>query len=182
MKKPNKQQHQGKFHGTIDEQLKFLENLEKHKPPVVMEQSIGFQIASTATRLRIEMLRKFKKYDYEITPEQGHVLNTIRDSEGISQSEIADRTMKDKPTITRILDILEKKKMIGRHPDENDRRIYKIFLTKEGREQIDIFGQILAEVDSRAFRGLGEREIRALREILHRIRINIEHGDDGTSR
>jgi DNA-binding MarR family transcriptional regulator len=174
MKRTHKPPPPGDFTGSIEEQLKFLEHLKRTKPSSAMEQSLGFLIASTMTRIRILMLRKIKEYGYEVTPEQGHVLNTIGEFEGISQSEIAERTMKDKPTITRILDILEKKKLISRKSDTGDRRAYKIYLTGSGREKIAMFTKIIAEVDRKAFMGLEDGDIRKLEEILRAVRANVD--------
>ncbi len=164
--------HPDGFHDSVDEQLIFLEHLEKTKPPTVMEQSMGFLIASTMTRIRILMLRKIKEYGYEITPEQGAVLNAIGESEGISQSMIAERTLKDKPTITRILDNLERKNLISRKADSGDRRAHKIYLTGSGRDKIDMFRQIIGEVDAKAFAGLDSKDFKKLEEILRTVRAN----------
>ncbi|MBP7735734.1 MAG: MarR family transcriptional regulator [Spirochaetes bacterium] len=165
--------HPDGFHGSVDEQLKFLEHLEKTRPPSVIEQSMGFIIASTMTRIRILMLRKIKEYGYDITPEQGAVLNAVGESEGISQSMIAEKTLKDKPTITRILDNLEKKSLISRKADSGDRRAYKIYLTGSGREKIEMFRRIIAEVDAKAFAGLDQKDLRKMEEILRAVRANV---------
>jgi MarR family transcriptional regulator, transcriptional regulator for hemolysin len=161
------------FHGSVEEQLKFLEHLEKTKPPTIIEQSMGFLIASTMTRIRILMLRKIKEYAYDITPEQGAVLNAIGESEGTSQSMIAEMTLKDKPTITRILDNLEKKNLIRRRADSGDRRAYKIYLTETGKEKIEMFRRIIAEVDAKAFAGLDSRDLNKMEEILRAVRVNV---------
>jgi DNA-binding MarR family transcriptional regulator len=175
MKRPNDRHSQyGSFPGSIDDQLKFLEHLVKSRPPKAIEQSMGFLLASAMTRMRIVVLKKIKEYGYDVTPEQGMVLNAVEDSEGISQSEIAERTMKDKPTITRILDILEKKKLITRHSDAADRRIFKIYLTDTGREKIAVFRKIIAEVDKRAFMGLSANDMKILKRFLSSIRSNLE--------
>lgn len=166
--------HPGELNGSVDDQLKFLENLRRSKPPNGIENSPGFLIASAMTRLRILMLRKIKEYGYDITPEQGHVLNAIGESGGLSQSEIAGRTMKDKPTITRILDILEKKKLIERRTDTGDRRAYSIYLTRSGKEKIAMFMKIIEEVDEIAFRGLSDKDMGKLDEILGRVRTNVD--------
>ncbi len=174
MKKEKKSiMHPDGFHGSVDEQLEFLEHLEKTRPPTVIEQSLGFIIASTMTRIRIVMLRKIKEYGYEITPEQGAVLNAIGESEGISQSVIAEKTIKDKPTITRILDNLERKNLISRKTDSGDRRAYRIYLTETGRERIEMFRQIIAEVDAKAFAGLDSKDLIKMEEILRAVRANV---------
>ncbi len=166
--------HPDDFNASVDDQLIFLDHLKRSKPPSAIEQSLGFLIASTMTRIRILMLKKIKEYGYDVTLEQGHVLNTIGEFEGISQSEIAGRTMKDKPTITRILDILEKKKFISRKSDTGDRRAYKIYLTGSGREKIAMFRRIITEVDKKAIMGLEDGDIRKLEEILRAVRANVD--------
>ena len=52
----------------------------------------------------------------------------------MSQVELAEMTFKDKPNVTRMLEVLERKQLIFRQPDENDRRAYKVFLTEVGQQ------------------------------------------------
>jgi len=85
---------------------------------------------------------------------------------------IAERTLKDKPTITRILDNLERKNLISRKADSGDRRAHKIYLTGSGRDKIDMFRQIIGEVDAKAFAGLDSKDFKKLEEILRTVRAN----------
>ena len=111
---------------SIDQKIRFLEDIEKLQSPI-LDKSLGFLLDVTNAKLKIEMLRRFKENGYDITPEQWIVLNSIREREGVCQRELADLTFKDKPTITRILDLLVKKQLIRRETDSKDRRIFKIW-------------------------------------------------------
>ena len=174
MKKRNETRHRpDDFNKSLEQRLEILEKVGK-LTSTILEKSTGFLIHRTSVRLRIDMLRKFKEKGYDVTPEQGLVLNTVWEHEGIYQRELADRTMKDKPTITRILDVLENKKLIYRQADSSDRRIFKIFLTNEGKKKIESFSSIISEVDARAFGGLTKAEIISLKKNLLKIRNNLE--------
>ena len=70
--------------------------------------------------------------DLDVTPEQWVVLFRLYEREGLTQSELGDRTVKDKTTVTRILDRLEKKGLLYRRRDTRDRRSQRIYLTESG--------------------------------------------------
>ena len=96
--------------------------------------SVGFLLGATYNKLAALLMHRLKAYD--ITPEQWSVLYHIVDDEGMIQKEIAARTFKDKPTITRILHQLEYKGFIVRQEDEVDRRSLRINATDQGRQLI----------------------------------------------
>ena len=50
--------------------------------------------------------------------------------DGISQQELCNATYRDKPSITRLVDNLEKLELVKRVASDTDRRINKIFVTK----------------------------------------------------
>lgn len=84
-------------------------------------------------RIKTELNNAFQESGVNITSEQWGVLKCLWQEEGISQSEIAEKVDKDKASITRILDIMQKNNLIKRCDDELDRRSYRIFLTEEGK-------------------------------------------------
>ena len=84
--------------------------------------------ASTAIARRLQ--KNFKQAGLDITIEQWSVLYHLWKQEGISQQELCNATFRDKPSITRLVDNLEKANLVKRVASENDRRINLIFLTK----------------------------------------------------
>src|SRR5258708_5818441 len=85
--------------------------------------------ASTAIARRLQ--KNFKQSGIEITIEQWSVLYHLWKEEGQSQQQLCDATFRDKPGITRLVDNLEKQKLVKRVPSKEDRRINLIYLTKE---------------------------------------------------
>ncbi|MCB2361328.1 MarR family winged helix-turn-helix transcriptional regulator [Clostridium estertheticum] len=49
-----------------------------------------------------------------------------------SQKNLAEVSSKDQSTLTRIIDILERKNFIERHPNKEDRRSIAIHITADG--------------------------------------------------
>ena len=64
----------------------------------------------------------------------GQFLFTYINCDGKSQNEIAEKTIRDKVSVTKIIDNLEKHKLVKRALDEKDRRVRRIFLTDEGKK------------------------------------------------
>jgi len=89
-------------------------------------------IASTAIARRLQ--KKFNAAGLNITIEQWSVLYHLWKKEGISQQELCNAAYRDKPSITRLVDNLEKAGLVKRVAAENDRRINRIYLTKQAQK------------------------------------------------
>jgi DNA-binding MarR family transcriptional regulator len=88
--------------------------------------------ASTAIARRLQ--KNFKQSGLDITIEQWSVLYQLWKQDGQRQQQLCDATFRDKPGITRLVDNLEKLKLVKRVPSKNDRRINLIYLTKEAMQ------------------------------------------------
>lgn len=136
-----------------------------------VEKSIGFIIYRTALAMKATLQRTLKERGLDITPEQYGILHVLREEEGLSQKEIGNILFKDKPNISRMLDALERKRLIFRQP--TDRRRYSIFLTEEGKSLIEEILPIGLQLTEKAIKGLLVREIEALESMLNKIYGNI---------
>jgi DNA-binding MarR family transcriptional regulator len=120
--------------------------------------------------------RFFLSKNFDITPQQWHALNRLWRQDGISQAKLAKKTYKDYSFTTRLLDDLEKKKLVIRVKDPGDRRVNKIYLTDEGRDfKYKIIPSFL-EMSEKLREGLSDEELLALRRLcLKLIRNYQEH-------
>ena len=84
-------------------------------------------IASTALARRLQ--KNFKRAGIEITIEQWSVLYHLWKEDGISQQQLCDATFRDKPSMTRLVDNLEKLKLVKRSAAKDDRRKKIVSLT-----------------------------------------------------
>ena len=69
-------------------------------------------MASTAVARRLQ--KNFRQAGLEITLEQWSVLYHLWKEDCLSQQELCNRTFRDKPSITRLIDNLEKQKLVKR--------------------------------------------------------------------
>lgn len=133
------------------------------------EKAPGFLISRTAMRLRLGLRRVFVEHGQDVTPEQWGVLLCLWREEGLTQSELADRTIKDRTTITRILDLLEKKGLATRRKDASDRRTFRIHLTEAGHQVREVLFPLVRGYAERIYADLLDAEFAALETIMGKI-------------
>jgi MarR family transcriptional regulator, organic hydroperoxide resistance regulator len=128
--------------------------------------------ASTAINRRLH--RNFRANDIALTPEQWLVLQYLSLKDGISQQELANITYKDQPSITRLLDNLEKHSLIARLADRMDKRSNLIHITKAGQIIHHKARVIVLQTMQKALNGIAEDEIHAGEKTLKKIFKNLE--------
>lgn len=84
--------------------------------------------------LRTFMRHKFKTHCIDITFEMLQVLRFLWEKDGVNQQEIADAIIKDKASLTYLIDNLVRRKLVKRTPDHQDRRNKIIVLTAGGHQ------------------------------------------------
>ncbi|SMC24565.1 DNA-binding transcriptional regulator, MarR family [Clostridium acidisoli DSM 12555] len=94
------------------------------------DESIGRLTNITNKNLLHFLNKNLEKFN--ITTEQWTVLFNLSNQNKISQKSLAKITNKDQPTLTRILDILERKNLIERHSSKEDRRSFLLHITENG--------------------------------------------------
>ena len=138
-----------------------------------LNDSYGYLINLAAQRLKYALHQTFQAKGYDVTPEQWAVLNRLWEQDGLSQVELAERTFKDKPGTTRILNLLEKKKIVVRRPDEDDGRVLRVFLTKTGKDLKEKLILCAEEVLVKSGRNLTKEQLTEFKRTLNQILDNL---------
>ena len=138
-----------------------------------LEKSIGYIINKTAIKLKTELLNNFRSKGLHITTEQWAVLICLKEKDGKTQSEIAEALIKDKTNVSRILDGMEKRKLIERRAHENDRRSFRILITKKGKALVEDLIPIAHKVNKASTDGLDKKDIRELERLMKAIYNNL---------
>jgi DNA-binding MarR family transcriptional regulator len=128
--------------------------------------------ASIAIARRLQ--RKFNSAGLNITIEQWSVLYHLWKQDGRSQQELCNRTFRDKPSITRLVDNLEKLQLVKRVPSESDRRINLVFLTKQGIKLEEQTMNIAEETLNDALTGISIENINLCKEMLQQVYDNLK--------
>lgn len=97
-----------------------------------LDKSIGMYINSINRKILRFLSLNLKKYN--ITTEQWSVLLHLTEEDGVNQKQLAKKVDKDQATLVRILDILERKKLVIRKKSAEDRRSFLIYVTLEGKK------------------------------------------------
>jgi DNA-binding MarR family transcriptional regulator len=128
--------------------------------------------ASTALARRLQ--KNFKQNGMEITIEQWSVLYHLWKQDGLSQQELCNATFRDKPSITRLVDNLEKLKLVRRVSSKEDRRMNLIYLTDTAKriqdQTMDLANQTLNE----ALVNVDPAEIELCKSVLQQVYDNLK--------
>lgn len=137
-------------------------------------KNFGFVIERTMKRIRQDLQRRLNEMQAGITVDQWVILDLLSRRDGIGQNEIADRTYKDAPTVTRIIDLLCKKNLATRERDDNDRRRFRITLTQEGKERVRLVLPTVLELRRQGWDGLTDEDYANLMRILNTVYHNFD--------
>ena len=143
-----------------------MSNLRETKP-------FGIHLDITLKLIKQDLIRRFREHDIDLTPEQWTILAELTKKESIYQRELAEGTFKDAPTVSRIIDLLNKRGYITRQEDEDDRRRFLISLTPSGRAIYDQSAPLVYESRKVGWDGLSDQDFVHLSRILGRISSNI---------
>jgi len=102
------------------------------------------------------------------------VLGPIWKQEGISQKEIAEYCGKDKTSVTKIIDTLEKKNYLVRFSDQIDQRVKRVVLSNKGKKLMNDAMPVIKQTKSELRTGISNREINLLKSILGKIYTNLK--------
>ena len=127
--------------------------------------------ASTAIARRLQ--KNFKQNNVEITIEQWSVLYHLWKQDGLSQQQLCDATFRDKPSITRLVDNLEKLKLVKRVASKSDRRINMIYLTREAQQLQEHTMEVANQTLNEALNGVTNGQIEIAKEVLQNVYDNL---------
>lgn len=128
--------------------------------------------ASTAIARRLQ--KKFNQAGLNLTIEQWSVLYHLWKEDGISQQELCNSTFRDKPSITRLVDNLEKLNLVKRSPSSNDRRMNMILLTEEARKLQEQSMELANQTLNEALEHVPVDKIDICKEVLQVVYDNLK--------
>lgn len=104
-----------------------------------------------------------------LTHGQFFLLVAIMEVEGLLPSELAERTAQERPTITGLLDRLEREGWIERRTDPRDRRVLRIYLGSRGLESRTELLALFEETNQKFLDRLSMEEWNQMQSFLVRL-------------
>ncbi|MBL1174032.1 MarR family winged helix-turn-helix transcriptional regulator [Pantanalinema sp. GBBB05] len=138
---------------------------------VLAPHGMGYRIKLLSQLLA----RRFQEQldPFGLTPFHWVVLCCLWEEDGLATSSIADKLQQVGGTLTGVLDRMEERGVIRRERDQNDRRIWRIWLTDAGRKLEDILPPIAVELREQAMQGIPLTERERLSELVDLIIANL---------
>lgn len=125
--------------------------------------------------LRKELSQRFKENNFPIGGEEWGMLLHLWRQDGRSPSELADLTIRDRTTVTRLIDGMVKKDLVKREIDPNDRRRSLIFLTPHGQSLQQQLVPIAQELIHQSLKGISQQDIDHAVRVMKQMAENM-HG------
>ncbi len=135
------------------------------------DQDIGMLTNKVSKKLTSYLNNKLEKFN--ITTEQWTVLLKLSKKNKISQKLLAEVSGKDQSTLARILDILERKAFIERHPSKEDRRSFEIHITDSGLNIIGEVSPFLEDLFNKLLKDISPEKLEVYNAVLLKIDKNI---------
>ena len=114
-----------------------------------------------------------QKFGINISQDQWLVLGPVWKNEGISQKDIAEYCGKDKTSVTKIIDTLEKRNLMVRYSDQIDQRIKRVILSNKGKELMEKSMPIMEQTRNEVRKGISDQEISLFKTVLRKIYTNL---------
>ncbi len=130
-------------------------------------------VGKVSTAINRTFLRSFANEGIEISTEQWSVLACLWQKDKVTQQALCTLTLKDKPSMTRLIDKLEKANLVTRVADHNDRRINLIHLTETGSALQQKATELVDKIVAKTLSNITEEELNVGRTVLKKILANL---------
>lgn len=144
-----------------------------HKANDPLKNAIGYLLINLAWQVKEKLRRDFANQGFDLSSDQFAVLIRLWAQNGLTQSELSEKTCKNKSNLTRILDSMEKKGLVSRKPNPNDRRSFCIELTETGSDLEKKLIPIASKTHEALFGNFSSEEEKQLRSVLGKLEKNL---------
>ncbi len=142
----------------------------KQTRPLSLEAEAVLNLKRTTSYLEAAVARALKIKDLSST--QYNVLRILRGAGtvGMPCREIGERLVTREPDITRLLDRLEKRGLLGRSRESQDRRVITVRITDAGLAALKELDHPVEDAVRQPLRRLGTDRLAQLIEMLEEVR------------
>ena len=140
---------------------------------MLLSKEIAVELNLTGCKLKQFIAAKLRQEDIPLTPEQFMLIDLLWNHGEMSQQCLADLMQKDKNSVTKLVDAIERKGFVVRKQNTSDRRSNTLVLTAKAnqlkpgakRKGISILDEMLS--------GISEEELVAFLTTLKKLNVNM---------
>jgi len=134
-----------------------------------VNHSLGYLLAMAAKKTSARFMQLMQENSVPFGHSGWIVLSRLWEEDGLSQQEISERSNVAKPNISKYAEQLENDSFIARASNPNDKRNYKLYLTKKGKEYKETCHALAEQANDETIKNLNLDEQQALISLLLKI-------------
>ena len=109
-----------------------------------------------------------------IMPQFVLLFKISEEKEEVTLKDMAEKLGKDKSAILRMIDLLEKKELVRRVVDQNDRRKNQLMVTKKGERLIAEFREVELDLNCELLKGLSDADMETFYKVVDHITVKAD--------
>ena len=135
--------------------------------------NMGMLINSAQRAMTKKFVQNATDSGLDISLDQWMVLGPIWQLESASQKELGEMCLKDKTSVTRIIDALEQKNLVVRVEDQIDHRVKRVVLTNAGKQLFFDVLPIMEKTREEVRKDITDKDIETFKVVLSKILENL---------
>lgn len=140
---------------------------------MLLSKEIAVELNLTGCKLKQYLAAKLRKNDVPLTPEQFMLIDLLWNQGEMTQQQLADQLQKDKNSVTKLVDAIEKKGFVVRKQNPHDRRANTLVLTEKANELKPGAKQKGISILDQMLEGISEDELRSFLSTLRKLNANM---------
>ena len=140
---------------------------------MLLSKEIAVELNLTGCKLKQYLAAKLRKNDVPLTPEQFMLIDLLWNQGEMTQQQLADQLQKDKNSVTKLVDAIERKGFVVRRPNPDDRRSNTLVLTEKAETLKPGAKQKGISILDKMLEGISEEELRSFLVTLRKLNNNM---------
>ncbi len=145
---------------------------------MLLSKEIAVELNLTGCKLKQYIAAMLRIEDVPLTPEQFMLIDLLWNQGSMTQQQLADQMHKDKNSVTKLVDAIEKKGFVVREQNLKDRRANTLVLTEKALQLKDSAKRKGISILDNILEGISEEELRSFLTTLHKLNNNMSMEDE----
>jgi DNA-binding MarR family transcriptional regulator len=148
------------------------EAAEQLRPGAPLEDYLPYQLFRIVNRLTLNLREDFRPL--KITLARWRVLSTLTARDGRSIGQLASYMVMEQPALSRVIDQMERDRLVVRRLATDDNRVVRVYLTAAGRLKFDEIRPLEIQHYKNVISGIDQHQLEQLSGLLQKVWENID--------